>query len=151
MPKLPMTRASLVDVNVLLPLLLPQHPAHEAAHAWLTRRPIDAVACWAWPTQLGMLRLLSQPRVMGSAALAPARALQTWDQLVAATDLQQIADTPPAHAEHLRSLVAGRATGPNLWTDAWLAALALSLDCEIVSFDRGFRSFAGLQLTLLQA
>jgi toxin-antitoxin system PIN domain toxin len=146
-----MTRASLVDVNVLLPLLLPQHPAHAAAHAWLMDRPSDVLAYWAWPTQLGVLRLLSQPRVMGDAALAPEHALQTWDTLVAATDLRPSADTPPAHAQHLRMLVNGRATSPNLWTDAWLAALALSLDCEMVSFDRGFRSFAGLQLNLLQA
>ncbi len=146
-----MTRASLLDVNVLLPVLLPQHPAHAAAHAWLMHRPSDAVAYWAWPTQLGVLRLLSQPRIMGDAALAPEQALQTWEALVAAAGLQQIADTPPAHAQHLRRLVAGRATSPNLWTDAWLAALALSLGCEMVSFDRGFRSFAGLHLNLLQS
>ncbi|MES2228982.1 MAG: TA system VapC family ribonuclease toxin [Pseudomonadota bacterium] len=146
-----MTRASLVDVNVLLPALLPQHPAHDAAHTWLLQRSDDAVAYWAWPTQLGVLRLLSQPRVMGSAALAPERALQTWDALVQATGLQEIATTPSAHARHLRALVAGRAASPNLWTDAWLAALALSLDCEMVSFDRGFQSFAGLALKLLQA
>jgi uncharacterized protein len=146
-----MTRASLVDVNVLLPVLLPQHSAHAAAHAWLMHRPSDASTYWAWPTQLGVLRLLSQPRVMGDAALAPERALQTWDRLVAATGLQQIADTPPAHTQHPRMLVARRATSPNLWTDAWLAALALSLDCEMVSFDRDFWSFTGLHLNLLQA
>jgi uncharacterized protein len=146
-----MTRACLVDVNVLVPVLLPQHPAYGAAHAWLMGRPAEAPACWAVPTQLGVLRLLSQPRVMGDAALTPERALQTWDNLVRAAGLQAITSTPPAHTQHLRKLVAGRAISANLWTDAWLAAMALSLDSEMVSFDRGFRSFEGLHLTLLQA
>jgi len=33
--------------------------------------------------------------------------------------------------------------------DAWLAALAMSLDYEITTFDRGFKSFRGLRLRLL--
>jgi predicted nucleic acid-binding protein len=37
-----------------------------------------------------------------------------------------------------------------LGTDAWLAALALSLDYEITTFDRGFKSFRGLKLRLLE-
>ena len=73
-----MTRASLVDVNVLLPVVLPQHPAHRAAHDWLMQRPSAAVAYWAWPTQLGVLRLLSQPpdhRLRVGIPVQPHRAL----------------------------------------------------------------------------
>ena len=47
------------------------------------------------------------------------------------------------------SMVAGRQPTPNLWTDAWLAALARSLDHELVTFDRGFKSFDGIKLNLL--
>jgi predicted nucleic acid-binding protein len=36
-------------------------------------------------------------------------------------------------------------------TDAWLAALALLLDYEMATFDRGFKSFRGLKLRLLTA
>ena len=139
-----MTRASLVDVNVL-------HSAPGAARAWLVGRPSGAVARWAAPTQPGVLRLPSQPRVMGEAALTPERALHTWDGLVQVTGLQEITTTLPAHAQHLRALVAGRALSPHLWTDAWLAALAFAIHSERVSFNRGFRSFPGMHLTLLQA
>jgi predicted nucleic acid-binding protein len=38
----------------------------------------------------------------------------------------------------------------NLWNDAWLAALAMSLDYEMTTFDRGFKSFRGLKLRLLE-
>lgn len=40
---------------------------------------------------------------------------------------------------------------PDLWTDAWLAALAQSGDADRVTFDRGFRSFPKLKLVLLGA
>jgi predicted nucleic acid-binding protein len=46
--------------------------------------------------------------------------------------------------------VSSREPTPNLWADAWLAALALSLDYELTTFDRGFRSFRGLRLKLLE-
>ena len=43
------------------------------------------------------------------------------------------------------------ASAPDLWTDAWLAALAQSGDADRVTFDRGFRSFPKLKLVLLGA
>jgi predicted nucleic acid-binding protein len=48
------------------------------------------------------------------------------------------------------ALVTSREPTPNLWADAWLAALAVSLDYEVTTFDRGFKSFRGLKLRLLE-
>ena len=141
---------ALVDVNVLLPLLLPQHAAHAAAAAWVADQPAGRLR-FALPVQLGVLRLLSQPRVMGAGVLLPEVALRTWDELVAATGLQELQAPQPAHAALFHTLVAGRAATPNLWTDAWLAALAQAAGCEMVTFDHGFRAFSGLPLELLQA
>lgn len=143
-----MTRLALVDVNVLLPLLLPQHAAHGAALAWLGQQPAGRLR-FALPVQLGVLRLLSQPRVMGSGVLSPESALATWAALVDATGLLELHAPQPAHAALLQGLVAGRAATPNLWTDAWLATLAKCHGCEMVTFDNGFRSFPGLALKLL--
>ena len=47
--------------------------------------------------------------------------------------------------------VLGVVPTPNLRTDAWLAALAMATDSNMVTFDHGFRGYASLQLTLLQA
>ena len=145
-----MTQPALVDVNVLLPLLLPQHPAHAAASQWLGLQAKNTTR-YALPVQLGVLRLLSQPRVMGNSALLPDVALQTWADLVDAADMQELVAPQPQHALLLRQCVAGRVATPNLWTDAWLAALAIATGSTMVTFDQGFRGFAGLQLTLLQA
>lgn len=141
--------SALVDVNVVLPLLIPQHVAHAATRAWLATQH-DSSVHWAWPTQLGVLRLLSQPSVMGPDALTPERALQVWDALISATGMQQAPPVPASHGGHMRRLVRGRSAAPNLWADAWLAALALSLDFEMVTFDNGFRSFKSLKLRLLR-
>lgn len=54
-----------------------------------------------------------------------------------------------AHARHGHANVAGREPSPNLWTDAWLVALAQSLRCRMVTFGRGFKSFPKLDLHLL--
>lgn len=87
---------------------------------------------------------------MGAGVLSPEDALRTWSELVAATGLRELQAPQPFHAAHFRSLVAGRAAMPKLWTDAWLAALALSLGCEMVTFDQGFRALSGLALKLLE-
>ena len=145
-----MMRPALVDVNVLLPLLLPQHPAHAAARQWLGLQAKNTTR-YALPVQLGVLRLLSQPRVMGNSALLPDVALQTWADLVDAADMQELVAPQPQHGLLLRQCVAGRVATPNLWTNAWLAALAMATHSTMVTFSHGFRGFAGLQLTLLQA
>jgi predicted nucleic acid-binding protein len=42
---------------------------------------------------------------------------------------------------------------PNIWLDAYLAALAISVGAEMVTFDRGFETYrqAGLSLRILEA
>ena len=44
----------------------------------------------------------------------------------------------------------GGRNGCHLWAGACLAALAISLDSEFTTFDRGFKSFPGLRLNLLE-
>ena len=62
-------------------------------------------------------------------------------------------DSRKAQADGVRaqgglSMLSSRAPSPNLWADVWLAASAISLDCEFTTFDRGFKSLRGLKLRL---
>jgi predicted nucleic acid-binding protein len=57
---------------------------------------------------------------------------------------------PAAHGKIWYDNVARREPSPDLWTDAWLAALAQAHDIEMVTFDRGFRSYSKLKLRLLE-
>lgn len=141
---------SIADVNVFLPLLIRAHPAHRAALDWFEAQPEGGVG-WCLPVKLGVLRLLCNPRVMGSDALAPARALDVWTALGTNPRLAEVSRLPAEHDAHLRHLIADRKPSPNIWTDAWLTALAICLSCEMVTFDRGFRAFEGVDLRLLEA
>ncbi len=145
-----MALRSIADVNVLLPLIIPAHPSHRAARDWLAEQP-EASVGWCVLTQLGVLRLLSNARVATTGALTPDAALAVWEQLISLAPFCELDQTPRSLGESLRQLAAGRQPSINFWTDAWLAALAQSLGCEMVTFDRGFRSFKGLKLRLLTA
>ena len=138
----------LVDANVLLPVLAEGHPHHPVATAWWQACADDDVGL-CLPVRMAILRLLTNVRVMGSGTLRPVQALDVLDQLMGDPRVVVLEQPPPGHAAHWRTNVARREPTPNLWTDAWLAAWAQAGDLEMVTFDRGFRSFSKLRLKLL--
>lgn len=130
----------LADINVVFALLVDGHEHHPAAWAWWEKQPEDGVA-WALPVKLGILRLLSNARTMQGEPLEPEKALDAWEKFANDPRTREAEFPSIAHESVLRRLVSGRKTTPNLWTDAWLAALAESLTIGLTSFDAGFRSF----------
>jgi predicted nucleic acid-binding protein len=86
---------------------------------------------------------------MGTGILRPEEAWDAVGQLIGDPRIVLIEQIPPSHAKHWRANIKNRETSPDLWTDAWLAALAQSTDSEMVTFDRGFKSFAKLKLHML--
>lgn len=120
---------ALPDVNVLVALTNPAHQHHGTAHAWL----VGAARFLTTPlTELGLLRLLLNPAVIGQevttaralAVLAGVRSHPRADFLPDATSL---ADP----ALDLIGLVGHRQV-----TDLHLVNLARRHDCTLVTFDR---------------
>jgi toxin-antitoxin system PIN domain toxin len=138
----------IADANVLFPLLVQGHVAHEAARRWWEGRE-DGTVGICLLTRLAVLRLLTNRVAMNGAAVKPGEALEAWRQLGNDPRSVHVEADPAVHAARFFALVSGRDSTPNLWTDAWLAALALTLDYEMTTFDRGFKSFRGLKLQLL--
>jgi predicted nucleic acid-binding protein len=95
------------------------------------------------------MRLLTNRVAMNGAPITPTHALESWQALANDPRSVYLDAAPPSHEACFVSLVAGRQPTPNLWTDAWLAALARSLNYELTTFDRGFKSFEGLRMHLL--
>jgi len=139
---------SIADVNVLFPLLVEGHVAHEVASGWWAGQS-DAEVGTCLLTRLAVLRLLTNRVAMNGTPVPPAEALKAWRQLDNDPRCFQIDTVPALHEKRFATLVSGREPSPNLWTDAWLAALAMELDCEMITFDRGFKSYRGLKLQLL--
>jgi toxin-antitoxin system PIN domain toxin len=140
----------IADANVLFPLLVQGHAAHQVARLWWEEQP-DGTVGTCLLTRLAVLRLLTNKIAMNGMPVTPDEAVQAWRQLQNDPRSLQIEAEPINHEPRFVALVSGREPTPNLWTDAWLAALALSLDYEMATFDRGFKSFRGLKLRLLTA
>jgi predicted nucleic acid-binding protein len=98
---------------------------------------------------MAVLGLLTNRVAMNGAPTTPEVALNAWQALAADPRSVFLDVAQSSHENLFASMVAGRQPTPNLWTDAWLAALARSLDHELVTFDRGFKSFDGIRLSLL--
>ena len=130
---------TVADVNVLLPVLVADHAFHAVAWRWWERQPEASVGLCLL-SRLGTLRTLTHPRVMGGHAVPPAEALAAWDTLVADPRCVWL-DAGNGHDTFFRQFTVSRQASPNLWTDAWLAALAASGGCRLTSFDAGFASF----------
>ena len=139
----------IADANVLLPLLTAGHSHHAAAFEWWDLCG-DGDVGLSLPVHMALLRLLSNTKVMGSSVLRPAVAWKTVQSLIDDPRIELLDEVPPAHRALWYANVAKREPSPYLWTDAWLAALAQAHDCEMTTFDRGFRSFSKLKLRLLE-
>jgi uncharacterized protein len=97
---------------------------------------------------MGLLRLLTNSRVMGDDVLSQRQAWSVYEQL--AGDRRVLFALEPADIEAVWKRLtqsAFRATGH--WTDAYIAALALLHNFQVVSFDKGFRKIARLDSTIL--
>ncbi len=138
----------IADANVLFPLIVQGHAAHDVARLWWEEQA-DGTVGICLLTRLAVLRLLTNKIAMNGMPVTPEEAVQAWRQLQNDPRSLQIEAEPIDHEPRFVALISGRESTPNLWTDAWLAALALSLDCEMATFDRGFKSFRGLKLRLL--
>jgi toxin-antitoxin system PIN domain toxin len=135
----------LVDANVLLYAANRSARQHAAAHGWLESAlgEFETVG-FAWSVLLAFVRIATQ-RAIFPHPLTTARALDYVDEWLA-TNPEIIIDPGPRHLAVLRDLLDQAGTAGNLVSDAHLAALALANDAAIVSFDRDFARFDGLQV-----
>lgn len=128
----------LADVNVLLALVWPRHIGHSAAHAWFAK---SGAKSWATNplTQLGVLRLLTNPAVTQEAVSA-ARALQ----IIRETTNHAGHKYWPLDHDVLPSLSAlsGKLRGHQQWTDAMLLLHAIHCNGILVTFDSRLRALA---------
>jgi len=138
-----MTTVLLPDVNVLLAGFRPDHDHHRPARAFLeqARGSTEALAL-SDVALAGVLRLATNVRVFVRPDTTQA-VLAYLDALL----------EPPAQLVRAGGTHWGRFTGlcrelglrGNLVPDAYLAAVALEQDAQLVTFDRGFGRYAGLR------
>lgn len=145
-----------MDINTWIALTLETHPHHDAARKWYgeaTLKRGDLVFCL--PTELGFLRLITQAAVMGQCGAAPLSNAEAVEFLAHVyDDLAVSRAVEPAATRGLWLQLADRSqAAPNVWMDAYLAAFAIGLGAEMITFDRGFQAYhaAGLAIQLLES
>ena len=139
----------LADVNVIFPLLVSRHQHRDKALEWFDSTA-DGDVVFSRLSRLGSLRLLCNAQVMAADVLQPKSAVEALQTLEADARIVLLHE-PDALDEKLKKFVASCAATPNLWTDAYLASFASVAGLRLVSFDRGFSKFAGLDFLLLES
>jgi toxin-antitoxin system PIN domain toxin len=140
-------RSFLVDVNVWVALAYSLHVHHDLAKRWFETIGVDQ-AYFCRLTQLGLLRLLTNPHVMGPNVMTQPRAWQTYDELDQDLRVSFLAE-PEQVVSAMRQLTRAYRSGPNAWTDAYLGAFAKAAGLTIVTMDRGFAHMPGVEALIL--
>ena len=134
--------ADLPDLNVWLALAATHHPHHGQALTYWERQASSQVL-FCTVTALGLVRLLSQPKLMGAAVLGSAESSALLRGFCRQPGVAMAA------AEHdgwdlFHATLCGAELPVRLHTDAYLSALAMANGWRLVSFDHDFDRFKGL-------
>lgn len=139
---------SLLDVNVLFALLYGTSSNSESAKKWLAGiQEYDSIAI-ARVAQVAALRLLNNPMVMGADVQTGSQSWGLMDRLLEDSRIAAVSD-PPNVDLYLRTFTMSLKYSPKIWSDAYLAAIAMASGRRLVTFDRGFRQYSGLAVEIL--
>jgi toxin-antitoxin system PIN domain toxin len=124
-----------LDVNVWLALAHEIHPQHGTASAWNEALNVDAVLLFCRFTQLGLLRLLTNPSAMGTDVLTQRGAWAVYDGFLA-TDRARFMEEPEGIDPLFRQHTNRDEVSTKQWADSYLAAFAMAARIPLVTFDR---------------
>ena len=124
---------ALLDVNVIIALLGPDHAFHERAHAWwATNRNRGWASCPL--TENGVVRIMSHPGYSQKMRFAPADLIDRLRQFVAQSDHEFWPDQVSLRDEKV--FISERIHSSRQLTDLYLLALAVAHQSRLVTFDQ---------------
>jgi toxin-antitoxin system PIN domain toxin len=129
-------KSYLADVNVWLAIAHEAHLHHQRAREWFHRLDRDQ-ACFCRFTQMGLLRLLTNHKVMGNRARTQRGAWKIVDDFNRNGRVQYL-DEPPVVTAAFRSLSQRNSRGKSSWSDAYIAAVAQRSGLTVATFDQDF-------------
>ena len=125
---------ALLDVNVIIALLDPDHAFHERAHAWwAANRNRGWASCPL--TENGVVRIMSHPGYSQKTRFAPGDLIDRLRQFAAQSDHEFWPDQVSLRDEKV--FVADRIHTSRQLTDLYLLALAVAHQGRLVTFDQG--------------
>lgn len=136
----------LVDCNLLIYAHVASTAQHIRAREWLDMRLSEpAQVGLSWPSLLGFLRVVTNPRVFEKPETLP----QAWAQVEDWLSCVNVWIPQPTenHRAVLATMLERLGGGANLIPDAHLAALAVEHGLILCSTDGDFARFSGLKWT----
>jgi toxin-antitoxin system PIN domain toxin len=138
----------LPDINVWLAFAVADHPHHQRARRYWNEQAGDQLA-FCRVTALGFLRLLTNRAAMGGHPLTVPQAWQAYGAFRRLPEVRLVSESDGCET-WLERWVLSRAPTSRQWTDAYLASFARAGELRLVSFDRDFSFFEGLDLLRLE-
>src|ERR1044072_8690233 len=139
-----MNRKILPDINIWIAYCVRAHPHHALVmKQWGTLEEVDLFFCRV--TQMGLLRILTQPKAMGPSVLNGKAAWELFERLV---DEQQVRFQHEADGTErfFREYTNDEDFSFKRWTDAYLAAFARSQGMGVLTLDKGFQNLSGVEV-----
>jgi toxin-antitoxin system PIN domain toxin len=104
-------------------------------------------------TQQSFLRLLSTRAVLAPYRIPPLSNKAAWSVYEGLLADERIAwvEEPSGLETSWKKFAAGSKASPKLWMDAYLAAFAMAGGHQLVTTDKGFKQFKGLDLLVLSS
>jgi toxin-antitoxin system PIN domain toxin len=130
------------DINVWVALTYDRHVHHITARDWFEGLAPTVRLFFCRLTQLGLLRLLSAPAVMGpDQAKSQQEEWKAYDRWLE-DERVDFLDEPSGLETQFRALTRLHHALPKDWADSYLAAFAHASRLTVVTFDRAFQNKA---------
>ncbi len=141
----------LPDVNVWFSLSVKNHAYHGSALDWLNSTAQAESIAFNRATQQGLLRLLTSKVIMQAYGQPPLDNAGAWklQQTWMTDDRIGHSVEPSGMDAPWKKLGAIRTASPKLWMDAYLATFAMAGGYTLVTTDKAFKQFKGLDLVVL--
>lgn len=139
----------LPDVNIWLAACLPEHVYHRSVMQWMNGHADPIHFCRA--SQQGLLRLLTTTAVLAPYGIVPLSNRQALARMKDWLSEERIdlAEEPPRIEPDWERFADTHLPSPKIWMDAYLAAFAVVGGYRLVTTDKAFKQFKGLNALVL--
>jgi toxin-antitoxin system PIN domain toxin len=141
----------LPDISVWLALSLSGHYHHAVARQWLDGETESSSIYFTRSTQQGLVRLLSTEAILAPYGMPALTNVASWDvvERLLSDDRVAFANEPEGVEATWKMFALQERSSPKLWMDAWLAAFAIQGKYQLVTIDKAFKQFQGLDVNFL--
>jgi uncharacterized protein len=135
-------RHFLPDVNVWIALSWELHAHHEVATGWFNNLPAEDRIYFCRISQMGMLRLLTNPAVLSKSAVSTAEAWEIFDEWVVRGGVEMLDEPANVERNFRRDSRLHSGKGSH-WTDSYLLSIASQYDVRLVTLDAALAKRSG--------